>query len=175
MATKKIAVIVTDGVEDVELTQPRQALVEAGYQPILIGTEAGKIIHGKKGTEFKIDQSIADVNMSDFQALFIPGGYSPDHLRADQRFVDFTSEFMEKRRPIFAICHGPQLFITAGIAHGKKMTAYKTVQKDLEYAGAQVSDQAVVEDGPLITSRNPGDIPEFNEAIVKYLQTIPAA
>lgn len=174
MTTKKIAVIVTNGVEDVELTEPRQALLDAGYQPVLIGEQAGQLIYGKQGTAFKLNQGIDDAAISDYQALFIPGGYSPDHLRADPRFVDFTSAFMEKRRPVFAICHGPQLFITAGLAHGKKMTAYQTIQADLQYAGADVHDQAVVEDGPLITSRNPHDIPQFNAAIVKYLKTIPA-
>lgn len=174
IATKKIAVIVTNGVEDVELIAPRQALVDAGYQPILIGDHAGQLIYGKKGTAFKLDQGIDDVVFTDYQALLIPGGYSPDHLRTDPRFVNFTRAFMEKRRPVFAICHGPQLFITAGVAHGKKMTAYQTIQTDLQYAGATVLDQPVVEDGPLITSSNPHDIPQFNTATVKYLKTIPA-
>ncbi|KIS04349.1 type 1 glutamine amidotransferase domain-containing protein [Paucilactobacillus wasatchensis] len=173
MTTKQIAVLVTNGVEDIELTSPRQALVDAGYEPILIGTQAGELIYGKKGTTFKLDRGIDDTRPSEYQALFIPGGYSPDHLRADSRFVDFTSTFFDKQKPVFAICHGPQLFITGGLAHGKTMTAYKTVQPDLQYAGAEVKDQAVVDDGPLITSRNPDDLPAFNAAIVGYLQVVP--
>ncbi|WP_057874525.1 type 1 glutamine amidotransferase domain-containing protein [Loigolactobacillus rennini] len=170
MATNKtIAVVVTNDVEDVELTSPREALVKAGYQVCLIGMRAGEIIQGKKGTAFLIDKGIDDVKPEDFRALLIPGGFSPDQLRGDQRFVDFVKAFLENHRPTFAICHGPQLFIQTGLADQLELTAYKTVQPDLAYAGAKVSDQAVVNHNNLITSRNPDDLPQFNQAIVAAL------
>lgn len=99
----------------------------------------------------------------------IPGGFSPDQLRADQRFVDFVSYFLKNDQPLFAICHGPQLFIQTGLTEGRTMTAYDTVRPDIEYAGAVVKDEPVVIDRGLITSRNPDDIPAFNEAIVEAL------
>mgnify|MGYP003361946571 CR=1 FL=1 len=169
MKNNLIAVVVTNGVEDVELTSPREALVAAGYKLCLIGQRAGEIIQGKKGTPFLIDRGIDDVMPEEFCALLIPGGFSPDQLRGDQRFVDFTKAFFEQKRPIFAICHGPQLFIQAGLADHFHLTAYKTVQPDLAYAGATVEDQAVVVSDNLITSRNPDDLPDFNQAIVAAL------
>lgn len=102
--------------------------------------------------------------------LFIPGGYSPDHLRIDRRFVDFVREFDESRKPIAAVCHGPQLFITAGIVKGRTLTAWPTIQEDLRAAGANVVDRAVVEDRNWITSRKPDDLQQFAQAILKRLQ-----
>ncbi|QEA52778.1 type 1 glutamine amidotransferase domain-containing protein [Loigolactobacillus coryniformis] len=166
---KLIAVLVTNGVEDVELTSPREALSKEGYQLCLIGQRAGEIIQGKKGTPFLIERGIDEVQPQDFRALFISGGFSPDQLRGDQRFVDFTKAFLEQKRQIFAICHGPQLFIQTGLAAQLELTAYKTVQPDLAYAGATVKNQPVVVSDHLITSRNPNDLPAFNQAIVSAL------
>ncbi|MGC6767143.1 type 1 glutamine amidotransferase domain-containing protein [Enterococcus sp. LJL128] len=168
--TGKVAVLVTDMVEDVELTSPKKALESAGYTLTLIEKEAGKTITGKKGETFVIDAAIDDVSPEEFSALLIPGGFSPDQLRADQRFVDFTAYYLENDLPLFAICHGPQLFIQTGLTSGRKMTAYLTVQPDIHYAGAEVEDQAVVIDKKLVTSRNPDDLPAFNEAIVSVLK-----
>lgn len=166
---KKVAAIVTDLVEDVELTSPKEALEKAGHTVTLIGFEGNQTIKGKKGAEFTVEQSIADVSPEDFDALLIPGGFSPDQLRADQRFVDFVSYFLKNDQPLFAICHGPQLFIQTGLTEGRTMTAYDTVRPDIEYAGAVVKDEPVVIDRGLITSRNPDDIPAFNEVIVEAL------
>ncbi|MFL2029008.1 type 1 glutamine amidotransferase domain-containing protein [Loigolactobacillus zhaoyuanensis] len=171
MENKQIAVLVTNGVEDVELTSPREALAQAGYEFCLIGNRAGEIIQGKKGTPFRIDRGIDEVKPEEFRALFIPGGFSPDQLRGDQRFVDFTKTFLEQNWQIFAICHGPQLFIQTGLADQLHLTAYQTVQPDLIYAGAKVEDQPVVVSENLITSRNPDDLPDFNQAIVSALTT----
>jgi protease I len=168
--TKKVAVLVTDMVEDVELTSPKEALEQAGYDVVLIEKEAGKEITGKKGTTFVIDAAIDDVKPEEFDALLLPGGYSPDQLRSDERFVAFTKYFLENDQPLFAICHGPQLFIQTGLTKGRTLTAYTTVQPDLGYAGANVKDEAVVIDKQLITSRNPDDLPAFDEAIVKALK-----
>ncbi|MEO1770620.1 MULTISPECIES: type 1 glutamine amidotransferase domain-containing protein [Enterococcus] len=167
--TKKIAVIVTDLVEDVELTSPKEALEKDGNEVVLIEKEAGKEITGKQGNTFIIDTNIDDVNPEDFDALLIPGGFSPDQLRADQRFVDFVAYFLENDRPLFAICHAPQLFIQTGLTKGRTMTAYDTVRPDLAYAGANVKDEEVVVDNMLVTSRNPDDIPAFNEKIIEIL------
>jgi protease I len=167
--TKKVAVLVTDMVEDVELTSPKEALEAAGYQLVLIEKEAGKKITGKKGTTFVIDSAIDNVKPEDFAALLLPGGYSPDQLRGDERFVAFTKYFLENNQPLFAICHGPQLFIQTGLTEGRTLTSYKTVQPDLKYAGATVKDEPVVVDEQLVTSRNPDDLPEFNKAIVQLL------
>lgn len=168
--SKKIAAIVTDLVEDVELTSPKEALEKAGNQVTVISFEADQTFSGKKGGSFKSDRGIDQVKPADFDALLIPGGFSPDQLRADQRFVDFVKAFLQEDRPLFAICHGPQLFIQTGLTKGRTMTAYTTVRPDLEYAGATVKDEAVVVDNKLVTSRTPDDLPAFNEKIVEILQ-----
>lgn len=167
--TKKVAVLVTDMVEDIELTSPKKVLEKAGYEVLLIEKEAGKKITGKKGTTFTIDASIDDVSPEEFAALLIPGGFSPDQLRADQRFVDFTKYYLENDLPLFAICHGPQLFIQTGLTSGRTMTSYITVQPDLQYAGATIKNQEVVVDGKLVTSRTPEDLPAFNKTILEQL------
>lgn len=169
MNNNKIAVLVTDLVEDVELTSPRKALEDAGYELVLIEKEAGKTIEGKKGTNFTIDQAIDDVAPTDFAGLLIPGGFSPDQLRSDQRFVDFVAYYLENDLPLFAICHGPQLFIQTGLTEGRTLTAYTSVQPDLTYAGANLKDQSLVIDRGLVTSRNPDDLPDFNRGILEVL------
>lgn len=165
---KKVAVVVTDLVEDVEFVDPVNAIRDAGHEVTVIGFEKGAVT-GKHDTAITIDQSIADVKPEDFDALYIPGGFSPDQLRADQRFVDFTKDFLMTNKLISALCHGPQLMIQTGLVHGRTMTAYLTVQPDLYYAGARVEDKPVVVDGNLITSREPKDIPAFNQTLVGAL------
>ncbi|MFK8261745.1 type 1 glutamine amidotransferase domain-containing protein [Leuconostoc mesenteroides] len=166
--SKKVAVLVTDLVEDIEFTDPVKALKESGASvtTISFSTEA---VTGKHGTKIDIDKSISDVAPSDFDALFIPGGFSPDQLRADERFVNFTKHFLATNKSLFSICHGPQLMIPTGLVLGRTMTAYRTVQPDLYYAGARIENKPVVIDGNLITSREPKDIPSFNEAIIDAL------
>ena len=166
--SKKVAVLVTDLVEDIEFTDPVKALKESGASvtTISFSTEA---VTGKHGTKIDIDKSIGDVAPSDFDALFIPGGFSPDQLRADERFVNFTKHFLATNKLLFSICHGPQLMIPTGLVLGRTMTAYRTVQPDLYYAGARIENKPVVIDGNLITSREPKDIPSFNEVIVAAL------
>nr|WP_054750313.1 type 1 glutamine amidotransferase domain-containing protein [Lacticaseibacillus thailandensis] len=155
-------------VEDVEFTDPVQALKDAGHDVTVIGYEKNTIT-GKHGLKVAIDTTIGDVKPSDFDALFIPGGFSPDQLREDQRFVDFTRDFLLKGKVISAICHGPQLMIPTGLVHGRTMTAFKTVQVDLYYAGARTRDQEVVVDDNLITSREPKDLPAFDKALLAAL------
>lgn len=164
----KVAVVVTDLVEDVEFVDPVDALRQAGHDVTIIGFDKTPVT-GKHGTKITIDEVIADVNPEDFDALYIPGGFSPDQLRADDRFVAFTKHFLMTNKHLAALCHGPQLMIQTGLVQGRTMTAYLTVQPDLYYAGARVEDQPVVVDGNLITSREPKDIPAFNKAFLAAL------
>ena len=169
---KKIACVITDMFEDVEYTDPVKAFKDAGHEVVTIEKEKGKEVTGKqKETTVKIDASIADVNPDDFDALFIPGGFSPDQLRADDRFVAFAKHFMDVKKPVFAICHGPQLLITAKTLEGRKATGYKSIHVDMEYAGANVQDKEVVVcNNQLVTSRQPDDIPAFNREALTLLK-----
>ncbi|WP_413725518.1 type 1 glutamine amidotransferase domain-containing protein [Sodalis sp. RH16] len=169
--SKKIAVLITDEFEDAEFTSPAQAYQNAGHQVITIEKKAGNTITGKRGeAKVTIDKAIDDVNESDFDALLLPGGHSPDSLRGDDRFVEFTRAFAASGKPIFAICHGPQLLISADAARGKKMTAVKPIVVDLINAGADFFDKEVVVDNDtLVTSRTPDDLPAFNRESLRIL------
>lgn len=169
---KKIATVLTDLFEDVEYTSPKKALEDAGHELVTIGSEAGQTVEGKNGeAKVTIDKGIDEVSPEDYDVLFIPGGYSPDKLRADDRFLEFTRGFDKEGKKIFTICHGPQLMINAGIVEGKKMTAVKQVQVDLENAGANVVDEEVaVCNTGVVSSRTPDDLPAFNKAIVDALK-----
>lgn len=166
----KIAVLVTDNFEDAELTSPVKALKDQGHDVTLIETQAGKQITGKHGATATIDTTITDVKPEDFDGLLLPGGFSPDELRADDRFVNFVKAFLLDDKPVFAICHGPQFFIQTGLTKGRTMTAYTTVRPDLYYADAIVKNEPVVVDHNLVTSRTPDDLPEFNQAMLAQLK-----
>ncbi|MRH41358.1 DJ-1/PfpI/YhbO family deglycase/protease [Aquibacillus halophilus] len=167
----KIATLITDYFEDVEYTEPAQSFREVGHDVITIEKEQGKEVTGKQGEAIvKIDENIDDVTPDKFDALFIPGGFSPDQLRADDRFVNFAKEFMDTEKPVFAICHGPQLLITAKVLEGRTVTGFKSIQTDLAYAGATVKDQEVVVcQNQLVTSRQPDDIPLFIQESLKLI------
>lgn len=168
----KVATVLTNLFEDVEYTSPKEALEKAGHEVVTIGLEAGQEVSGKsEGTKVTIDKGIDDVSAEDFDALLIPGGYSPDQLRKDERFLEFTRYFSNKQLPIFSICHGPQLLVNADVLKGKDATAVKQVGVDVKNAGANFIDQEVViDDSGLISSRTPDDLPAFNEAIVNALK-----
>ena len=156
----RIACVLAEGFEDSEFRKPYDAFGDAGHEVVVIGKQKGEKIEGKRGKEkTKADLGIGEARPEDFGAIFIPGGHSPDVLRAEPKFVAFAEAFADK--PILAICHGPQLLITADMVEGRHMTAWKTVQVDLENAGADVDDEEVVVDGNLVTSRQPDDIPAF--------------
>jgi protease I len=170
MATGKIALVLGQGFEDSEFRVPYDRLRGAGYQVDIIGTKAGEELAGYKGKEkVRADRSIDEVRPEDYQALVIPGGQSPDHLRADPRFVSFVKRFDATGRPLAAVCHGPQLLITAGLVRGRTLTAWKTVQEDLRQIGAQVVDEEVVIDRNWITSRQPSDLEAFSDAVIEAL------
>lgn len=168
---KKIAVVLTDYFEDVEYTEPAKAFKDAGHELTVIEQEKGKTVKGKQGeAEVKVDASIDDVNPKDFDALLILGGFSPDMLRADDRFVQFAKAFMDDKKPVFAICHGPQLLINAKALDGRKATGFTSIRIDMENAGANVVDEEVVVcQNQLVTSRTPDDIPAFNRESLKLL------
>lgn len=168
---KKIAVIIADLFEDSEYIQPAKAFQDAGCKLQHIGLKAGETVKGKKeGTPVVIDVEFDDVSVDDFDALLIPGGYSPDKLRAEEAPVEFTRQFVESGKPVFAICHAPQILITADVIRGKKLTGWKSIIQDIKNAGAEFLDQAVVVDGNLVSSRHPGDLPQFIEASLAKLK-----
>src|SRR5690625_3593946 len=169
---KKIACVLTELFEDSKYTKPAQACTDGGREVVTSEKEQGKKETAKKAkTTVTIDKSTDDVNRAYLDPLFIPGDFSPDKLRADDRFVTFTKHFMDEHKPVFAICHGPQLLITAKTLEGRKATGYKSIQVDMEYAGAEVSDEEVVVcQNQLVTSRQPDDLPAFNRESLKTLQ-----
>jgi len=166
-ARGRVACLLTSGFEDSEFRIPTDRLRQAGYQVEIIGLQAGEKLVGEKGKETaRVDLSIDDAEVDDYMALLIPGGYSPDKLRADDRFVQFVKAFDATGRPLAAVCHGPQLLLTAELIKGRRLTAWKTVQGDLRQAGARVVDEQVVVDGNWITSRKPDDLEAFAAKLV---------
>ena len=171
MEKGKIACLLDEGFEDSEFKVPHERLTEAGFKVDVIGKEAGKELKGKKGKEVaRVEKSIDEAEPDAYQALLIPGGYSPDHLRADARFVNFVKAFDSLKRPLAAVCHGPQLLMSAGLVKGRTLTAWRTVQEDLKLAGAKVKDEEVVIDGMWITSRQPSDLEAFSQALLRALR-----
>ncbi|HKW69864.1 MAG TPA: type 1 glutamine amidotransferase domain-containing protein [Candidatus Dormibacteraeota bacterium] len=171
----KIACVLGPKFEDSEFKEPYDALRDAGHGVTVVGLEAGAQILGDKGkVTATVDRSFSDVKPEDFNALLIPGGGSPDKLRAHDEAVRFVKAFMEAGKPVFAICHGPQLLLTADEYKGHRMTAWKTIQGDLRKAGADVVDQEVVVDRNLVTSRQPSDIQAFIRESLRVLAQVPA-
>jgi len=165
-----IAVIITDLFEDSEYAQPAKAFKKAGHQLIHVGLKAGATVKGKKdNTPVIIDRAVKDVGVKDFDALLIPGGYSPDKLRVDENAVKFAGDFLKSGKPVFAICHAAQLLITADVLRGRKATGYKSVIQDIKNAGAEFIDSEVVVDDNLVSSRDPGDLPAFISESLKKL------
>jgi protease I len=166
----KIAVIIDDWFEDSEYTEPVSEFRGKGHDIIHIGLEKGKTVKGKKQqTPVMIDQSVNQTGADHFDALLIPGGYSPDKLRADPGAVALVRDFMEKNKPVFSICHGPQLLISADVIQGRTLTGFTSIIQDIKNAGATFVDEAVVTDGNLVTSRNPNDLPGFIHAALEKL------
>jgi protease I len=170
---KKIAILATDGFEQVELTEPRKALDEAGAKTIVVSPKDGEIKGWKHidwGDKVKVDQSLADANPNDFDALVLPGGViNPDHLRMDPAAVNFVKQFVSSGKTVAAICHGPWTLLEAGALKGKKVTSWPSLKTDLKNAGADWIDQEVVTDGQFIFSRKPDDIPAFSKAIIEQV------
>jgi protease I len=168
---KKVAILVADGFEQVEMTEPKKALDQAGAQTRIVSPSEGKVKgwqHTEWGDEFPVDLPLGKARADEFDALLLPGGVmNPDHLRRKPEVQRFVKAFFDAGKPVAAICHGPWTLIDAGVARGRKMTSYETIQTDLKNAGVHWVDQEVVVDGNLVTSRKPDDIPAFNRAMVE--------
>ena len=170
METRKqrVAMVLANNFEDVEATDPKAYLEGAGAEVTVIGIGRGRI-EGKKGATLQADATFADVSPDDFAMLVIPGGGSPENLRIHDPAVEFTRRFMESGRPVAAICHGPQLLISAKVLDGRTLTAVNKIRDDIVNAGGRYVDEPLVEDGNLITSRVPSDLPVFDEALGRAL------
>ena len=172
---KRVAILATDGFEQVELTKPKKNLEKAGATVTVLSVEkTPKEIKGWDETEWgdkvKVDGLVSEANPADFDALVLPGGQiNPDKLRMDKAAVDFVKRFVETGKTVAAICHGPWTLIEAGVVRGKTMTSWPSVHTDLKNAGANWVDQEVAVDGQFITSRKPDDIPAFSEKIIEAL------
>jgi len=166
----RIAVLLTDMFQDVEYEKPADAFRKAGHELTLVGLRAGVPVTGEHGMTVRIDRAVRDVRVSDFDALFIPGGYSPDKLRIDDDAVRFAKEFVESGKPVFGICHAAQLLITAQVLKGRKATGWKSIIQDIKNAGAEYIEADVVVDRNLVTSRKPEDIPAFSKAAIEMLK-----
>jgi deglycase len=175
LSGKRVAMLVEAGFEDHELTGPLEALRAAGATVTLVGSAAKTDYHGKRG-EATVTSDIAagSATMRDFDALVIPGGYAPDKMRMRHAMVDLARDAMEAGKPVAAICHGPQVLISANVLRGRTLTCWPSIAIDVKNAGGLYVDKPVVEDGNLITSRKPDDVPVFNEAIIRALSRVHA-
>jgi len=166
----RAAMIIADEFEDAEAVEPKKALEAAGIAVTVIGLRKG-MHRGKRSAQLMAEKTFAEVSPRDFDLLVIPGGRAPERLRVEQAPVRFVKDFWEMGRPVAAICHGPQLLISAGVlAPGRRLTAWKGIRDDVKLTGAEVLDQPVVVDGNLVTSRQPSDIPQFNRAMLELLE-----
>jgi deglycase len=168
---KRVAIVVTDGFEQDELEKPKQALEAAGATTEIISPKSGKVKGWKYtdwGNEFKVDKEVKKADPNQYDALMLPGGQmNPDTLRMDERAIHFIQSFVNSRKPIAAICHGPLTLIEADGVKGRRMTSYPSIKIDLRNAGAEWVDEEVVTDQGLITSRKPDDIPAFNRKMIE--------
>lgn len=167
----KVAIVVADGFEQVEMTEPRKALQEAGANTEIVSPAKGKVKgwqHDHWGDEFPVDKAVEAARAEDYDALLLPGGVmNPDKLRRNESVLNFVRAFFEAGKPVAAICHGPWTLIDAGVARGRRMTSYHSIQMDLKNAGVDWVDEEVVVDAGLVTSRKPADIPAFNQKMIE--------
>jgi protease I len=168
---KKVAILVADGFEQVEMTEPRRALQEAGAQTQIVSPKPGKVQgwnHFDHADQFDVEVPLEQASSDDFDALLLPGGVAnPDQLRMQPPAVQFVREFVESGKPVAVICHGPWTLVEADVVRGRKITSWPSLRKDLENAGAQWVDQEVVTDRGLVSSRKPADIPAFNQKMIE--------
>ncbi len=173
MQNKKVAILITDGFEQVEMTEPKKALEEAGARALLVAPGGGRVTGWNKtewGDAFQADVPLENARPSDFDALVLPGGVmSPDKLRMNEQAVGFVRAFVLDNKPIAAICHGPWTLINAGGVQGVRLTSYPSLALDLQNAGADWVDEEVVVDQGLVTSRRPGDLPRFCEKMLEEI------
>lgn len=170
----RVAILVTDGFEQVEMTKPREALQQAGAQTHLISPKAGEVQgmnHDKPGDKFAVDKTLDSVTAKDYDALLQPGGVAnPDRLRTIPQAVQFVRDFHEQNKPIAVICHGPWMLVEADVVDGKTLTSWPSLRADIRNAGGNWVDREVVTDGNIVTSRKPDDLPAFNREMIKVFQ-----
>ena len=168
----KVAMLVGNDFEDIEVKSPREALERAGHEVEFIGAKAGETIRGKRGDyDVTTSKAASKADPADYDGLVLPGGYGPDALRIDEGSVSFTKKFAQTQKTLAAICHGPQLLIEAEAVRGRRMTSWPSVKTDLRNAGAHWVDEPCVTDGSLITSRKPDDLDAFNDTLLSRLAT----
>lgn len=167
----RVAVLATDGFEQSELLEPRRALDEAGAKTEVVSLKSGEIKgwnHTDWGQSVAVDKTVSSVDAKNYDALLLPGGVmNPDKLRMDPKAVAFVKAFVDSKKPIGAICHGPWTLVEAGAAKGRTMTSWPSLKTDIQNAGGRWVDQETAVDGNLVTSRNPHDIPAFNRELIK--------
>jgi protease I len=167
----KVAILAAEGFEQVELTEPKKALEQAGAQTRIVSPAKGQVQgwnHFEKGDKFKVDVPLEQAEADDFDALLLPGGVvNPDQLRTLPRAVQFVRDFFSAGKPVAAICHGPWTLIDAGAVEGRRMTSWPSLKTDLSNAGATWVDEEVVADDGLVSSRKPADIPAFNRSMIE--------
>lgn len=168
---KQIAILVEDYFEDPELIEPMKAMRDAGAKVTIVGSGTQESYKGKRGKVIKVDVSADKVSTEDFDAIIVPGGYAPDSMRKHQSMIDLVRKAHDSGAVVAAICHGPQLLISAEVLKGRRVTSCRQIAIDFRNAGANWVDEPVVQDGNLITSRYPDDLPEFNKAIIQALET----
>ena len=171
----RVAILATDGFEQSELLEPRKALDEAGARTEVVSLKGGEIRgwnHKDWGQSVAVDQTLDSIDAKNYDALLLPGGVmNPDKLRMDAKAVAFVKAFIDAKKPVGAICHGPWTIIEAGAAKGRTLTSWPSLKTDIQNAGGRWVDQEAVVDGNLVTSRNPKDIPAFNREILKLFAT----
>jgi protease I len=171
---KRIAILATNGFEEVELSSPKEYLEKQGWKAEIVSPESESIrswASTEWGKDYQVDQELKNVKAADYDALVLPGGViNPDILRTDENALAFIKDFFKAGKPVAAICHGPQILISAGLVKGRTMTSYPSIKIDLINAGADWHDQEVVVDKGLVTSRNPDDLPAFNKKLVEEIK-----
>ena len=166
---KRIAILVEEDFEDAELVEPLKAMKDAEAK-VVVGSGSQESYRGKRGrATIKVDVTADEVGAEDFDAIIVPGGYAPDKMRLHQPMIDLVRRAHDSGKVVAAICHGPQLLISADIVRGRRVTSWPSVAVDLRNAGANWVDEPLVQDGNLITSRKPADLPRFNKAIIEAL------
>jgi len=168
---KRVAILAEEDFEDSELIEPMRALKGTGARVLIVGSGSQETYRGKRGSAtVRVDATADRVKAEDFDAVIVPGGYAPDKMRLHQSMIDLIRKAHDLGKVVAAICHGPQLLISAEIVKGRRVTSWPSIALDLRNAGADWVDEPVVQDENLITSRKPADLPRFNKAIIKALQ-----
>ena len=171
---KRIAILATNGFEESELKSPKEAMENAGFKVEIVSPENGEIkgwANGNWSNTYKVDKKLTDVKSEDYNALVLPGGViNPDKLRRNDDALVFVRDFFKEKKPVAAICHAPQILISAEVVKGRKMTSFNSIKDDLINAGANWVDQEVVVDEGFVTSRNPNDLPAFNSKLIEEIK-----